>query len=274
MDELTLGRKLYAFREDRKISQTKVEVETGLSFGTISRIENGAINPTKETLHRISTCLNLDSYEFTYLLGFNSNQPSELEVVEVVAQLQHRISETAFPAYLMDSMFRVWSWNKSLMRILDIAYTDADKYVGANYMRLLFSPELDIINMIPINKRERVLRQQVFRYRQMVAKYRLSNSAIEEINRLKKHPMFAEFWTKYDHLGTDLAFGDDFYIHHEQQLLSFQINMNMIQQDSRFFLVRYFPMDHKTSRVFENLRNENQMDKSTCRKQRPRKQII
>lgn len=253
MDELTLGRKLYAFREERKISQTKVEVETGLSFGTISRIENGVINPTKETLHRISTCLSLDTFEFTYLLGFNAMQPSQQDVVAIVDQFRQKLTDTTFPAYIMDSMFRIWSFNTTALRILGITDNQISRYVGVNYMQILFSAELDIINRLPADKRDRVLRQQVFRYRKMIGKYRLSNSAIEEINKLKQHPLFAEIWAQYDPLETDLTFGDDFHVDYEQKLLSFQISMNILQQDSRFFLVRYFPIDHKTALVFERL---------------------
>ena len=43
------------------------------SAGTISRIENGKVNPTKETLLTIAEELKLDSIETAYLLGIDIN---------------------------------------------------------------------------------------------------------------------------------------------------------------------------------------------------------
>ncbi len=256
MDELTLGRKLYAFREERKISQTKVEVETGLSFGTISRIENGAINPTKETLQRISTFLQLDSSEFTYLIGFNTISPTEKEANGFVEQIEQSISKTDFPAYIMDSTFHVWMWNKSILEIFGISPEKANEHIGESYMKILFSPDLKIVDKIPPNIREEVLQKQVFRYRKMISKYRLSNRTIEEVNELKLQPLFSKYWNEYNSYDNDLAFGEEFCIRYKDQTLSIQINMNIVQKDSRFFLVRYFPMDHKTAKIFEVIKKK------------------
>jgi transcriptional regulator with XRE-family HTH domain len=46
-------------RKSRKMSQLDLEIRTGLAVGSISRIESEKINPTKETLIKISVALNL-----------------------------------------------------------------------------------------------------------------------------------------------------------------------------------------------------------------------
>lgn len=253
IDELTLGRKLYAFREDRKISQTRVEVETGLSFGTISRIENNVINPTKETLTRISTFLRLDSSEFNYLVGFNAVYPSKTDINYVVGQLGASLSEADFPGYIMDSTFRVWCWNLQLLRLFGISDDQANTHMGETYMQILFSPEFGILEKIPENKLLEVIRRQVWRYRKMISKYRLETSTIEEVNRLKQNPLFSKVWQEYIATDKDLSFGDNFYCKFRGKELSILITMNELQLDNRFLLVRYHPRDHKTALVFERL---------------------
>jgi len=256
IDELPLGRKLYAFREDRKISQTKVEVETGLSFGTISRIENNVINPTKETLNRISSFLRLDSSEFNYLIGFNSVYPSENDVNCVISELGQNLSKMDFPAYIMDSTFRIWQWNQMILKLFDISKDQANAHVGNTYMQVLFSPEFEIVKKIPKDKLHEVIRRQVWRYRKMISKYRLETSTIEEVNRLKQNLLFSQAWQEYRATEKDLSFGDDFYYKFRRKNLSILITMNEIQFDNRFILVRYYPKDHKTALVFERLRED------------------
>ncbi len=59
----TLGQKIRKYRLRSGKSQLELELETGLSTGTISRIENDSINPTKETLGKLIEVLNLSGIE-------------------------------------------------------------------------------------------------------------------------------------------------------------------------------------------------------------------
>jgi len=254
MDELTLGRKLYAFREDRKLSQTKLEVEVGLSFGTISRIENGVINPTKETIYKISSFLGLDCSEFNYLIGFNTIYPSTTDVNHVINKSQRNLTETGFPSYIIDSKFRIWQWNKMILDLFNISETQANKLLGQSHTRFVFSPEFGIIDKVPKDKLDEVIRQYVWRYRKVINKCRFESTIIEEINHLKSNNLFYKAWQEFERYDKDISFGDDFYYNYEGKMLSILVNMNELQFDNRFILVRYYPKDHKTSLVFEKLR--------------------
>ena len=57
------GIRLRQMRKERSISQLELELASGLTHGTISRIETGKINPTKETLYKISYTLDLCTEE-------------------------------------------------------------------------------------------------------------------------------------------------------------------------------------------------------------------
>lgn len=66
---LSLGQKIKKYRLRSNKSQLDLELETGLSTGTISRIENGAINPTKETLLKLIDILGLNGFEAASLFN-------------------------------------------------------------------------------------------------------------------------------------------------------------------------------------------------------------
>ena len=69
MEKLTLGQKIRYFRKIRKISQFELELTIESAAGSISRIENGVVNPKKETIFEIARALNLTSFETAYLFG-------------------------------------------------------------------------------------------------------------------------------------------------------------------------------------------------------------
>ena len=47
MNDQTLGNKIRAFRERAGLSQMQLELEIEMSPGSLSRIENNQVNPTK-----------------------------------------------------------------------------------------------------------------------------------------------------------------------------------------------------------------------------------
>jgi transcriptional regulator with XRE-family HTH domain len=69
MEKLTLGQKVRFFRKRKKISQLELELTISAAGGSISRIENDVVNPTKETLFEIAEAFKLTSHETAYLFG-------------------------------------------------------------------------------------------------------------------------------------------------------------------------------------------------------------
>lgn len=66
-----LGQKIKKYRSQKGISQFDLELQIETSPGRISKIENGKINPDKETIIKISNALKLDTKEIASLFGLN-----------------------------------------------------------------------------------------------------------------------------------------------------------------------------------------------------------
>lgn len=70
---MNTGEILRKFRIERGLSQLELEVAINASNGSISRIESNKTNATKETLLKIASFLDLDSFETLNLLGVKYN---------------------------------------------------------------------------------------------------------------------------------------------------------------------------------------------------------
>lgn len=66
-----LGEKVKFYRKQAGITQLELELRINAAFGSISRIENGLTNPTKETLFAIAKALGLGPFETADLFGIN-----------------------------------------------------------------------------------------------------------------------------------------------------------------------------------------------------------
>ncbi len=83
IDKYSIGQKIREFRKRSKLSQLDLEIEIDASPGSISRIESGDTNPTKETIHKISEVLKLTAEELAILFGIElSKNISEIENYE------------------------------------------------------------------------------------------------------------------------------------------------------------------------------------------------
>lgn len=76
--ENNLGQKIREFRKRVGMSQMEVEIAINGSNGMLSRIENGVVDPSKETLSRLANILELNSTEIMDLLDLNIITTEEL----------------------------------------------------------------------------------------------------------------------------------------------------------------------------------------------------
>lgn len=93
-----VGEKIREFRKRAKMSQLQLEILIETSPGSISRIENGEVNPTKETIIKISNALNLSSLQSAELFGLEIiNMEQLIKVISRISRLMsfEEVLETA-----------------------------------------------------------------------------------------------------------------------------------------------------------------------------------
>ena len=253
MDELPLGRKIYVLREDRALSQTKLEVEAGLSFGTLSRIENGNINPTKETIIKIAQVLDLQDDEFNYLISLQKSSPDVKEVERVVGLMKNNFDKQVVPMYLIDNQFRIWYWNDIILKLFGIDKDTAIKYQGLTTWDVLFHQEFKLLQRIPKKYLPIIIGQMLTTYRSVVHKYRNHPQYFADFRKLKKTIYMSGLWTE-EYQKQYLPFSTDFWFRYNNKILRIDIETSALSMDSRFFVIKYYPKDVHTASIFEEIK--------------------
>ena len=75
MKQLTIGEILRFYRMRAGFTQFELESKSGMSQGSLSRIEANIVSPSKETLMSIINTLQLDAKDSALLFGINFYRP-------------------------------------------------------------------------------------------------------------------------------------------------------------------------------------------------------
>ena len=253
--EPTLGEKIKFFRKELGYSQSYLELETDLAFGVLSRIENNLINPTKETILKISTALNLDDSDVAYLLSLQNSSPSEEEVKAVREKIADVLGQEIFPMYLNDNKLRVWDWNKLSLKFFQITPEVAEKYRGVNVMKILFSRELKVLQKVPYKYLSGIVKEQVSTFKFLTKRYNLEDDLKNDIFDLQKYKRFKEAG-EGEPMFNDVPTTGNFVLQHGKDVAKIKIVRSKLFFDSRFMLIQYYPKDVKTAELFERLRED------------------
>ncbi|MDQ6985248.1 MAG: helix-turn-helix transcriptional regulator [Candidatus Dojkabacteria bacterium] len=101
-----VGQRIKYFSKRAGISQLDLEVNIEASHGSISRIEKGITNPSKESLLKITQELNLNKLEKDYLFGDTIKPASTEEISKVVEYMKDYMSKKNILAYILDDRSR------------------------------------------------------------------------------------------------------------------------------------------------------------------------
>lgn len=67
----TVGEIIKFYRKRSELSQLQLETEAGLASGSLTRIEKGVVDPSKQTIAKIGKALKLSSEELAYIFKIN-----------------------------------------------------------------------------------------------------------------------------------------------------------------------------------------------------------
>jgi len=169
--KLTIGQKIKKFRTKAKLSQLQLETITGASPGSLSRIENGEVNPSKETLAKTIEALKLNIYDASSLFELEKFFDS----IEVSKALSYRIEKRG-PLKLVNKkkLLKELNNNGKLMgkyKQLSTFIEFENPYLGEvestkaslsiNIIRDLLSDEINCNLKAKTGKMESSLRQEV-----------------------------------------------------------------------------------------------------------------
>ncbi len=161
MNTAKLGQKIKFFRERANLSQFELENEIGGSAGSISRIENGKVNPTKETLEKIAKVLALNDYEFSYLAGKFADPVSPAEVDKAKLVVDEYFSKKSTFAYMVDERSRVWAVSKGFLKLLGMQ--DFEGIAGNSILEYITKTQYGVRKYLEGEEYEKMMKDLLIR---------------------------------------------------------------------------------------------------------------
>jgi transcriptional regulator with XRE-family HTH domain len=178
-----LGKKIKYFRVRAGLSQLDLELAIHAAQGSISRIESGKVNPTKETINHIAKILMISDQERIYLLDLEVIGDDERENMEVLKLVEDDFKKISYMAYLLDRRSCMLAVSRGIKVIGKISGVDTDKFLGKHVTEIVFDYELGLRSLIAKDKFDDV------------AVFLLSVLVIER-GYLLTDPWWQELWEK------------------------------------------------------------------------------
>lgn len=85
MKDNNLGEKIKKYRKRAGMSQMDLELAIDAAHGSISRMESGKVNPSKETLAQLVVALNLNQIQATKLYGIDP-LPTYINIIKAISK--------------------------------------------------------------------------------------------------------------------------------------------------------------------------------------------
>ncbi|MGV8131747.1 MAG: helix-turn-helix domain-containing protein, partial [Candidatus Pacearchaeota archaeon] len=213
------------------------------SFGSLSRIENGQTNPTKETLMKISKCLHLREDEIAYLFHIRDLEISEADIQNIIDVSNEMFKDIQVPAYVYDYRWRIWNWNDQLLQFFNVSIDFVEANRGISIMDLILDETLGIKKQFPPKYYDDFICRQVTKFRNAIFLYRNEPWAIELLEKLKKYPEITKYWDNDRMIIDKEVFGSSYmYLYINEKEVLVHISQSVFYSDPRFYLVEYYPI--------------------------------
>jgi transcriptional regulator with XRE-family HTH domain len=246
------GRRLRTIREQKGFTQQQLELELDASFGHISKIESGKVNPSKETILRIADILGLSQSERIILLGLNVERVSQEEVQKAKGYTAEYLAKSPHPAYLSDDLWFAYYANGAFLKLIGVGNDPATKekyeqqFGGLNILEWLFNPSYGLRQLIPEKLWEHtVLKHCVYFIHFTDYVLRRGQAWLDTLmHKLHTCPDFDRIWSKSLEEVKESQFErHDFFITFSKNGREHKFVMTEAQVNSmpRFLLVEYFP---------------------------------
>lgn len=198
-----LGQKIKFFRKRAKISQFELEGKIGASAGSLSRIESGEVNPTKETLEKIKKALNLTYIETLFLDGDYIELLDKEEAQKAANSVAGFLDNPKVFAYIIDERFRLWGVSDGFKKALNLQNEPIIGDGSRNVLEMFFSEKSIIAkNFNPESKYKAAL-YQLARAMQILSLFEIDEYIFSIYSKLSISPLFKKIWKEVNQKNYD-----------------------------------------------------------------------
>lgn len=240
-DTNLIGQRLRRFREAKGFTQQQLELAIDASFGHISRIESGKINPTKETLLKITEVLKLDDETIRFLICVELEPVNKQQIQEAIQDTKEYLDLSKYPSFLTDDYFFVHFWNKKMLELFQVNLKFAETFRGMNILAIMLHPKFR--EFMSKQRWESLLINDLVFFMKSVHYFLYPENQVfkDLISSLSKYPEFLTFWNKAEEMcrkaiipGENLIF-----IGKENREVSYYMSTINVIHHPRFRIIEY-----------------------------------
>ncbi len=236
--QLTLGEKIKNFRKRAGLSQMELETAIGAANGSVSRIESGQVNPTKETILQLAKVLKLNEKELSDLLGVKPLLPTRIEVDKALEECKTYLDNEEIIAYLVDENGVVYYISLGFKNLLSLTEEQVEKAIGKEILEIVLDPQLGISDSLDLERNKKTIAIELVRISME------SNIAEEYLSEvLSKFPLASEIFSlaKNITISEVLApLNKKAYFRINGDQIQYSYSQEKLKKNQRFELVEYF----------------------------------
>lgn len=190
----TIGKKLKVFRKLAGLSQFDVETAAKLSNGSISRLENDLVNPSKETIYILSKVYNLDLPKIDYLIGTSATLPSQEEIKDAQESIRSYMEKNFTLAYMMDERGRLFYISKGFRTLAKISDEQHKNLIFVPMPLIILEDKFGIKKFLEGENYEKIIKVGFFRT--FIEIHFMKGDPVFEVIKqaVNKHKITREFW--------------------------------------------------------------------------------
>lgn len=253
---ITLGKKLRFFRTRAGVSQQEIENEIGLSSGTLSRIENGETNPTKETLFKIIKLLKLGKLETEYLIGKLQSSATKDEIESVRAQVKDYFSDPKVLAYILDDRFRLIDFSEGFSRVTGVSQSRKYEYLEIPFIKIVTDEKYPVRKLLDDASFETTL-FNIFVRAFVEIGFMVDDPVVREtLDYIKSNDTYYSIWKKVEKLNPNMSYFSD--IESRKVIFNFYgikialyFDNEILFGNDRFYLIQYHPTNKLLKQILK-----------------------
>lgn len=238
IQKTSIGEKIKNFRKRAGLSQLELETELGAANGSISRLEGGKVNPTKETILELGKILILNSKEISDLLGVRQLRPTEEEIQNAIDECKLYLDKDNIVAYLLDENGILYYASQGFKDLLNLSEEQVRNVIGREILELALDENLGISQFLDFEKNKRTLAIELSR---ISMESNIAEEYLDEV--LRKYPAAAEIFSIADQITLPEVLSPDnkrvFFKVGDNRIV-YSYSQEKLKQNQRFELVEYF----------------------------------
>ncbi len=142
MNKEEVGKKIRHLRKISGLSQMQLEVAANAAPGSISRIENGKVNPSKETLNNIANALNLTPTVRSYLFGASFREPTAEDISKAINEVHPILYSKNSLSYLLNLRSQILCLSEGFKQLCKEHALNPEDLIDKSVLEVFFDPKL------------------------------------------------------------------------------------------------------------------------------------